>query len=382
MHYLPAEFPLDPDICYLNHAAVAPWPRRTAQAVERFAYENMSRGAADYPRWMATLGRLRERLAWLIGAPSPDDIALVKNTSEGLSLVAAGLDWQPGDRVVGIADDFPSNRVVWEALADRGVGFDAVDVNAAADPEQALIDRLGERTRLLAVSGVHFASGLRLDLGRLSAACRERGVLLCLDAIQSLGARPFDLSETPVDFVVADGHKWLLGPEGLGLFYVAPALRERLRLCQFGWAMRERAGDYDPGPWTPAASARRFEPGSPNMLGVHALEASLSLLQEIGMHEVERHLLGNVGYLRGALSALPGLRFVTPEEPARHAGILSFRIAGVDMDRLHRELMQDGVICALRGGNLRFSPHFHTRTDNLDMAVERLEDALTRCRSS
>lgn len=382
MHYFPAEFPLDPEIAYLNHAAVAPWPRRTAQAVERFAYENMTRGARDYPRWMETEQRLRERLAWLIGASSPDDIALVKNTSEGLSFVAAGLEWQTGDQIVGIADDFPSNRVVWEALGAQDVTFEAVDINTAEDPEQALIDRLTDRTRLLAVSSVHFATGLRLDLSRLAGACRERGVLLCVDAIQSLGALPFDLQQSPADFVVADGHKWMLGPEGLGLLYVNPAIRDRMRLVEFGWAMRERPGDYDPGPWQPAQSARRFECGSPNMLGVHALEASLSLLQEIGMDEVKRHLLGNVGYLRGELSGITGLSFVTPTDPARHAGILSFRIEEVDLEKVYRQLMASGVICALRSGNLRFSPHFYTRTETLDLAVERLEKTLSECRNS
>ncbi len=252
MRYLPAEFPLEPGIRYLNHAAVAPWPKRTAEAVQRFAFENMTRGAARYPDWMAVEQNLRERLAWLINAPCSEDIALVKNTSEGLSFVATGIDWHAGDRIIGIADDFPSNRVVWESLADRGVAFDQVDINAEADPEQALIDRITGDTRLMAVSSVHFATGLRMDLARLSAACRETNVLLCVDAIQSLGAVRFDLDTVPADFVIADGHKWMLAPEGLGLFYVNPAIRDELQLTEFGWAMRAQAGDYAPGDWRPS----------------------------------------------------------------------------------------------------------------------------------
>lgn len=376
MLYLPAEFPLDTEIHYLNHAAVAPWPRRTAEAVQRFAFENMSRGAADYPRWMEVERRLRERLAWLIDAPSPDDIALVKNTSEGLSFVAAGIDWQAGDRIVGIADDFPSNRVVWESLADRGVVFDAVDINAAADPEQALldnmIDAIGTDTRLMAVSSVHFATGLRLDLGRLSIECRERGVLLCVDAIQSLGAARFRLEEVPADFVVADGHKWLLGPEGLGLFYVNPAIRDQLKLVEFGWAMRQDPADYGPGSWQPASSARRFECGSPNMIGIHALDASLSLLQELGFDAIEALLQKNIDHLRNLLQAIPGIEIVTPEAISRRAGILSFRVEGNDSQAVYRQLMDRGVICASRGGYIRFSPHFHTRPETLEAAVEQL----------
>lgn len=376
MLYLPSEFPLHTGLHYLNHAAVAPWPKRTAEAVQRFAFENMTRGAQGYLEWMKVEQRLRERLAWLINAPSAEDIALVKNTSEGLSFVAAGIDWHPGDRIVGIADDFPSNRVVWEALGDRKVHFDGVDINAADDPEQALIDCFTSRTRLLAVSSIHFASGLRLDLARLSQACRKQGVLLCVDAIQSLGAVSFDLSAIPADFVVADGHKWMLAPEGLGLFYVNPAIRDSLHLTEFGWAMRAQPGDYSTAPWQPAASARRFECGSPNMLGIHALDASLSLLQEVGFTDIEKMLAANIDQLRILLKEIPGIRIVTPAEPDRRAGILSFMVEGKDNNDLYQKLMQQNVVCACRGGFLRFSPHFHTRSETLEGAVQVLKGLL------
>lgn len=374
MLYLPAEFPLEPDLCYLNHAAVSPWPRRTAESVQRFAFENMTRGAQRYPGWMAVEQRLRERLAWLLNAPSPDDIALVKNTSEGLSFVAAGIDWAAGDRIIGIADDFPSNRVVWESLADQGVLFDSVDTNAAVDPEQALIEQITTDTRLMAVSSVHFATGVRLDLARLSAACRAAGVLLCVDAIQSLGAVEFDLQKVPADFVVADGHKWMLAPEGLGVFYVNPAIRDRLRLTQFGWAMRENPADYAPGSWEIARSARRFECGSPNMLGIHGLEASLSLLQEVGFERIENMLQANIDYLIELLSAIPRVQITTDLQRKRRSGILSFQVDGIHTDQLYQALMEQQVVCASRGGAIRFSPHFHTRREALEQAIGRLKD--------
>jgi cysteine desulfurase / selenocysteine lyase len=378
MLYLPAEFPQDPELCYLNHAAVAPWPKRAAEAVQRFAFENMTSGATHYPQWIKVERQLRERLAWLINADSADDIALVKNTSEGLSFVAAGLDWRPGERIVGIADDFPSNRVVWEALHDRGVHFDTVDTNAADDPERALIAAITPDTRLMAISSVHFATGVRLDLPRIAAACRERGVLLCVDAIQSLGALRFDLQQVPADFVVADGHKWMLGAEGLGLFYVRPALRERLRLTQFGWAMREQPGDYSANPWSPAESARRFECGSPNMLGIQVLSESLGLLQEVGWQTVEARLQTITDRLIEQLTALPGCRLRTPSDWLRRAGIVSFDFEGKDSEQLHNELMKAGVICASRGGFVRFSPHFYTRDEVVDNAVRQLAGLTAR----
>ena len=271
------EFPQDPAICYLNHAAVAPWPKRAAEAVKAFACENLHQGARDYPRWVQLEHRLRGQLQTLLNAPGKGDIALVKNTSEALSFVAMGLDWTEGDEVLISDAEFPSNRIPWEALAPRGVRLRQVSLNGA-DPEGALIAAMGPATRLLSISSVQYASGLRMDLARLGRACRERGILFCVDAIQSLGAIELDVQAIHCDFAMADGHKWLLGPEGLGVFYCRREVRDRLHLTQFGWHMVEALGDYDRADWMPASTARRFEPGSPNTLAQHALSASLELL--------------------------------------------------------------------------------------------------------
>ena len=152
------EFPLQPDISYLNHAAVSPWPSRTAAAIAGFARENEQLGASHYPRWMEVEQRLRQRLADLIGADSATDIALLKNTSEALSVVAHGIQWQAGENIVGIHRDFPSNRIVWESLSDQQVGFKPVDILTAEQPEQALMAACDRHTRLLAVSSVHYAT--------------------------------------------------------------------------------------------------------------------------------------------------------------------------------------------------------------------------------
>ena len=376
MLYLPAEFPLDPELCYLNHAAVGPWPRRTAQRVANFAHENMTRGAADYPAWSKVQHRLRERLMRLINAGSADDIALVKNTSEGLSIISEGLDWQVGDEVVGLARDFCSNQMVWEMLGRRGVRYTPVDALAAADPEGALIEALSADTRLLAISTVHFATGYRFDMPRLADACAARGVLLSVDAIQSLGAVAFDLAEVPADFVTCGGHKWLLSPEGLGFFYCRPALRERLRLHQFGWAMREHPYDFEAEEWSPAASARRFEAGTPNMLGIQAMDASLSLFEEVGLATVEQRLAANLAVLEDGLNAMPEIEIITPSAPARRAGILTFRHPQVGSRELHGGLMQQGVICAARAGGIRLAPHFYTPQAVLERALETISQTI------
>lgn len=248
------EFDQTNGLRYLNHAAVAPWPRRAADAVSAFARENVAHGASDYPEWLKIEHRLRERLARLLNARAGSDLALVKNTSEALSFVAFGLDWREGDQVVIGNEEFPSNRVVWEALRPRGV--EVVEVGLAGDdPEGALLAACGPRTRLLSISAVQYASGLRLDLERIGTGCRRRGVLFCIDAIQQLGALPFDVQAYDCAFAMADGHKWMLGPEGLGVFYCHPEQRERLALHEYGWHMLEHALDYERRDWRPARSA-------------------------------------------------------------------------------------------------------------------------------
>ncbi len=360
------QFPQVDDLLYLNHAAVAPWPQRTHEAVCAFSQQNLTQGARHYPKWLQREATLREQLRALINAPSTDDIALLKNTSEGLSVIAAGLCWQQGDQVVISNQEFPSNRIPWQALADRGVEVIAADISGD-DPEQALIDAFGPRTRLLAISSVQYGTGLRMDLTRLGEACRARNVLFCVDAIQSLGVLPMDVNQIHADFVVADGHKWMLGPEGLALFYCRAELRDTLTLHQYGWHMISNAGDYSQTGWQVAADARRFECGSPNMLCIHALSASLSLLAEIGQPTIEALVAERISHLADGLSA-QGLKLLSPTDPARRAGIITFAPRRDSTD-VWRALMAAGLICAPRGGGIRLSPHFYTSDQVLDRAL-------------
>lgn len=358
------EFPHPVGLRYLNHAAVAPWPRRATKAVADFAEQNTTIGARDYPLWLQTEQRLRDRLTRLLNAPSAADIALVKNTSEALSFVAFGLDWQHGDQIVISDEEFPSNRVVWEALRPQGVEVIQVSIQGD-DPEAALLAACGPRVRLMAISAVQYASGLRLDLPRLGAGCEQRDVLLCIDAIQQLGALPFDVQQNRCAFAMADGHKWMLGPEGLGVFYCRSDLRTQLKLHEFGWHMLEHAGDYERSSWEPARSARRFECGSPNMLGAVALEASLSLLEEIGMPQIEAALAERTDRLHRGLSEI-GATLLSPAERERRAGIVTFRLDNWSNPTLFERLKDEQVVCALRGGGIRLSPHFYTTTRVID----------------
>lgn len=364
------EFPHQAGLIYLNHAAVAPWPRRTADAVCTFAQENLQQGAKWYPRWLEVENQTRQLLASLIKAPSADDIALLKNTSEGLSFLAHGLDWQRGDNIVISDEEFPSNRVVWQSLSLAGVEVREVNLQQSDHPEQALIDACDKRTRLLSISSVQYASGLRMHLPLLGEHCHNRNILFCVDAIQSLGALDFDVQACQADVVVADGHKWMLGPEGVALFYVHAGLRPQLKLHEFGWHMLAHPGEFQRKQWEPAADARRFECGSPNMLGIHALHASLSLLLEIGIPQVEAELIERSCELIEQIHLAPELELISNEAPDRISGIVTFRHQSMAADELYQKLMASDVICAARGGGVRFSPHFYTPLDQLAEAVK------------
>lgn len=364
------EFPVNEQCVYLNHAAVAPWPLSASKAVAEFAMENAHRGASDYPRWLTVENRLRENLATLTGADRAE-IALVKNTSEALSFVAYGIDWQPGDTVLISDEEFPSNRIVWESLQNQGVIVREVSLSGD-DPDAALIAAIREGARLVSISAVQYASGTRMNLNAIGAACRATDTLFCVDAIQTVGINPFDVRTCGCDFAMADGHKWLLGAEGLGFFYIRKPLINTLKLNEYGWHMVEKMGDYSTKEWQPASDARRFECGSPNILAAHALEISTTLLLKLGMEQVEDAVAANIRYLATGLTQL-GAEILTPDHSLGRSGIISFRIPGQDSTELYQKLMKAGVICAARGGGVRFSPHFHTPVSVLDRGLDILK---------
>jgi selenocysteine lyase/cysteine desulfurase len=371
------EFPLIDELIYLNHAAVGPWPKRTGAAVCKFAEQNTRYGSHFYPDWLNKEAELRTQLQTLLNAPFPDDIALVKNTSEALSFVAYGLPWQPGDNIVSSNEEFPSNRLPWQSLADQGVEFRQADLRCIDSgphtPEDALFALVDRNTRLLTISSIQFASGLRVDLERIGEFCKRRGILFCIDAIQSLGAVRFDVQAYQADFVMADGHKWMFGPEGLGVFYTTPEARDKLKLTQYGWHMMKDTHNYENKSWETHPTARRFECGSPNMLGIHALSASLSLLLETGMNEIEALVLERSEYSMDAIAKNGHLTLLSGRQNQLKSGIVTFKHQTVTNEALYQYLQGNGVVCALRGGGIRFSPHFYNTLEEIDRAFGLIE---------
>ncbi len=361
-------FSLDEQLIYLNHAGVAPLPHSTAEAIQYFAQESMQSGAKHYLQWEQTEAELRERLKTLLNAPSIEEIALLKSTSEALSVVAHGLDWQRGDNVIITNLEFPSNRVVWESLQPQGVEIRQAKVYDADTPEAALFELVNEKTRLISVSSVQYACGLRMDLQKIGKFCQKNNILFCVDAIQSLGALQVDVQKIHVDFLMADGHKWLLGPEGLAVFYCKAEKRDLLQLRQFGWHMVEDYKNFNTTEWEMAKTARRFECGSPNMLGVYGLNASVKLLLKQGISEIEQKVLDNTAFLLQQLNAHDTIEVLSEQQA--YAGIVVFHPVQTDTNALFQHLYQQDIICAPRGGGIRFSPHFYTPRAQLEKALE------------
>lgn len=352
-------FPQEEHLIYLNHAAISPWSSLTANAVRRFADQNSHSGSKHYLQWLEIEGQLRELLRQLINADSVDDIALLKNTSEGLSIIAYGIDWNDGDNIVIPAGEFPSNRIVWESLQQFGVETRHVDIFSTVDPEKALFEATDNRTRLISVSAVQYHNGFRLSLEKIGTFCRQHDILFVVDAIQQLGALSFDNSKIGADYIIADGHKWMMGAEGLALFYSSKNARPLLNLKQYGWRMVENSTDFNQSQWTVTNSAKRFECGSPNMLGIITLHASLELLMETGIDTIEKAILAHTQSIIDYITQHPNYELLSDIHNERRSGIICFRHRQQPSEQLFTTLTRHGIQCAMRGHGIRFSPHFY-----------------------
>lgn len=365
-------FPVTRELAYLNHAGVAPVSTRVEEALARYAHEATRRGAFDYDRaYDAEVERVRGRAALLIGA-DPDEIAFVKNTSEGLGLAAAGLDWRPGDRVVTCDLEYPSNVYPWWWLRSQGVETILLRGRDGRLPEAVVAEALDDpRVRLLSLSSVQFGSGYRSDLARLGSLCRDRGVLFCVDAIQSLGCLPLDVRGAEIDFLAADGHKWLLSVEGCGLFYCARRVLERLRPRVVGWRSVVDNRDFDTYHLELQPNAGRFEEGTPNTPGVFALGAAIDLLLETGIDAIGTRVLALTERLVEGLRAR-GAVVLSSREPGEASGIVSFRLADEPPARTAARLRARRVFVAVRRGGVRASPHFYNSEEEIDALLEAL----------
>ncbi len=367
-----SQMPITEQWAYLDHAAVAPMSGPAQQWMTLWAEDATVNGSANYTTWARRVDDLRAQTAHLLGAET-EEIAFVENTTAGINLVAEGFPWQPGDNVVTRADEFPANQYPWLHLASRGVETRRVPSKDGRLELDCLLDACDSRTRIVTVSWIAFASGWRHELDRLVEMVHRRGAYLFLDAIQGLGVFPLDVQQTPVDFLSADGHKWLLGPEGAGVFYTRREHLSLLKPVRVGWNSVRNAMDFSNIDFILKDTAERYEGGSANMAGLVALGASVDLLRQFGTAALSQRVLELSDLACQRLEAV-GAVILSNRSETHKSGIVSFQMPGRDPNELRRQCFAQKVLLSCRAGRLRISPHAYNNTDD----IERLIDVLRR----
>lgn len=365
------EFPVTEKLVYLNHAAVAPLCRRAADAMKHLAQDALEFGSLHYDRWLACYDGLRAGAARLVNA-TPAEIAIVKNTSEGIAMIAGGLKWRPGDVIVAFQEEFPANFLPWKRLEQAGVEVRWLSI---LDP----LDRVDEAcrgARLLAVSFVQYLSGYRVDLERFGEICERRGCLFFVDAIQGMGAFPIDVRRARIGALSADGHKWLLGPEGCGVLYIRSDLQDEIEPVEFGWTNVARYNDYASRDLALRRDAGRYECGTLNTIGCFGLRAAIDFLLDVGVENIAPDVQGLGDQLWDGVRAL-GFQTLGERSPETGAGIVSFRAPSLnahvlDAHLIIRGLKDAGFIAAARQGWVRVSPHFYIAPDHIEAFLREL----------
>jgi selenocysteine lyase/cysteine desulfurase len=361
-----SEFPVTQRWAFLDHGGVSPLPARTARVLAEYAEQISHNGSAGLKIWAERTEETRRRLARLLNC-DPFDLALVKNTGEGLVIVAEGYPWRDGENVVVASEEYPSNQYPWMNLSYRGVTVKHIASRGnriAIDDLAAAIDG---RTRVVALSFVEFASGYRNDLAAIGQLCRERGVHFCVDAIQGLGVLPLDLARLPIDFLATGAHKWLLGPQGAGALYIRRELLDRLHPVGVGAHSVRDQFNYDRIHFELKPHAGRYEGGTLNFAGFAAWGASLALLEEIGPAAVEARVKSLSDHLCDRARAA-GIEVFSSRAENEWSGIVSLVMP--DPVALVKECRAAGIVVTARGGRLRACPHVYNTEGELDRLME------------
>ncbi|MER5866523.1 aminotransferase class V-fold PLP-dependent enzyme [Kitasatospora sp. NPDC002040] len=363
---------------YLDHAGFGRLRPAAVDAMRTVLEEVMPYGSTRIGGLFAARAAARRAMARLLSC-TPEEVAFVPNTSTGVHLVADGLDWHRGDRVVVFDRDFPANVRPWSRLSRHGVQLDWVPMHAGGYRTEDIAAAIGPRTRLVAVSHVNFATGFRIDLDAVCALAGRVGALVSVDAVQSLGALPLSLADTPVDFLAAGAHKWLGGPPGTGVFFCRTGRLELLRTVPTGWFGFDGAPELmkGKGPLSyqlpERAGTARVEGGMYDLIGMVGLAAALAELEAVGLPAVTARVLSLADRIRTGVSAA-GFTPATPADPASDSGIVSFSGARTDSAELVDRLVESAVQVSVPAGLVRVSPHFWTTDREVDLFLSRLSE--------
>ena len=351
-------FPITKKYIFLDNAGVAPISLPAMKTIYNITKDICDFGLVKLENWYMEVHKARKDVAALINA-SPDELAFVKNTSHGLSLVAGGINWKRGDEIIIADQEFPANVYPWLNLKRKNVKVITVRSRKGRLLTESFEKAISSRTKLISVSSVEYSTGFRNDIAAIGKLCSEKGVLFCVDAIQSLGAIPMDVKKYKIDFLAADGHKWLVSPEGIGIFYCNRSALKKLNLVLVGWNSVKDASNYHKINFQPKADAGRFEEGSQNLIGVHALTASVRLLQSVGIERIEEWNL-HLGDL-----LLKGLKrrrieILSSTIHSDRSSIISFTAGSKLKDKsLVNHLRNNKVVASIRADGIRLSPHIY-----------------------
>ena len=360
------QFPVTRRMVYLNHASVAPLCLAASEAMKRLTDDATEFGALHYEGWLESYERLRAGAATLLGAHR-DEIALVKNTSEGIATIALGIGWRSGDKVVAFKDEFPANYLPWQRLAAKGVQIEWLH---STDPLDR-IETACRGARLLAISFVQYISGFRANVNAIGEICRRLGVFFFVDAIQGLGAYPLSVDDAKIDALAADGHKWMLGPEGCGILYVRRERLDEIEPVEFGWTNVANYNDYSELNTALRPDAGRYECGTLNTIGCFGLSASIHLLLEVGVESIAPAVQSLTAQIAEGVAAR-GYEILGARTPESASGIVSFRKPGLDSPAVVAQLLERGIAAAARRGWIRASPHFYISPSDIAQMLEAL----------
>jgi len=364
------EFPVTKRYTFLDHACIGPLSQRAAEYMGAFVEDMHRHGGIHEDRWVEEVETTRELTACLLGCQRKD-IAFTKNTSEGISFVANGLEWVAGNNVIITQIEFPANVYPWLNLKEKGVEVRFVQEAEGRIPFEAIQAVVDDGTRVISLSFVEFTTGFRNDLKKIGSLCKERGIIFVVDAIQGLGALRLDVKEMGIDFLAADGHKWLMAPEGAGIFYARHEAMDRLAVREVGWASVINKEDYLNYNFMLRPDASRFECGSLSTVCIYGLKGALELLLETGIDQIESRITELTNYLCEGLTK-KGYNIYSSRREGETSGIVSFYSSTHNNPQIWKALREKGIILSLRDGRLRAAPHFYNTHEEIDKLLKHL----------
>ena len=352
---------------YFDHASIGPLPTPTRSAVETYLLQRSEREINVFLDFLKIHQATKDRVGTLLNAPK-ERIAFCDNTSNGLNLLAAGFPWKTGDRILLTDMEFPANVYPFLNQKRHGVEVDFVKNRSGEILFEDIEHAITPSTRVLSISYVQFLHGFRADLAAIGDLCKRKGIIFSVDAIQAAGTVPIDVQAMKIDFLSCGGQKWLLSPEGISFVYVSEELQSRIHQAHLGWmSIDDFFSDFFRHRMELDPTARRFENGTLNIAGIVGLHASLGLLLEAGIQNIQHHLGDLTQFLIERLKEKK-LEIITPDDPARRSGIVTFRPP--DAKKLFEELRARKIVVSLREGCIRFSPHFYNTTDEITRALD------------